>query len=592
MTKPLFEPETVARPIRRLFIANRGEIAVRIIRACRDEGIGPVVAYADSDRDALFVRLADEAYALGGDRPTETYLDAGKLIDAARRSRAEAVHPGYGFLSERADFARAVQAAGLVWVGPDPAAIEALGDKIAARRIAARVGAPLAAGSPGPVVSAGEARAFAEANGLPIAIKAAFGGGGRGLKVAWKLEEVEELFKSATREALTAFGRRECFIEQYLDRPRHVEAQVLGDRHGRVKVLGTRDCSLQRRNQKLVEEAPAPFLADEQRARIHAAAQAICAEAGYSGAGTVEFLLSSDGRLSFLEVNTRLQVEHPVTEETTGIDLVRAMIRVAEGARLADDAVPEPRGHSIEFRINAEDPARGFLPTPGPVTAWDAPAGPGVRLDSGVQAGSLVPGSFDSLMAKLIVTGASREEALARAARALAEFRVEGVATVLPFHRAVIEAPEFRAGDGRFAVHTRWIETDFADRLGALAVHPRVTPAAAPGLLRFAIEVDGRRLEVGLPAGLLAAAPGGGTAPEALPAAPAGDLVVAPVAGTLQLWQADDGAGVAAGEVIAVMEAMKMELRIEAPQAGRLRHLAEAGKPVAFGAPLARIEPA
>ncbi len=591
MTTTLFEPGAALRPIRRLFIANRSEIAVRVIRACRDEGIAPIVAYADSDRDALFVRLADEAYALGGERPAETYLDAAKLIAIALRAGADAVHPGYGFLSERADFARAVQEAGLIWVGPDPHVIEALGDKIEARRIAEAVGAPLVAGTPGPVETPAEARAFAEAHGLPIAIKAAHGGGGRGLKVAWKLDEVEELFDSATREALTAFGRGECYIEQFLDRPRHIEAQVLGDRHGRVKVLGTRDCSLQRRNQKLIEEAPAPFITEEQRARIHASARAICARAGYSGAGTVEFLLSANGTLSFLEVNTRLQVEHPVTEETTGVDLVRAMIAVAEGARLADEEVPTPLGHAIEFRINAEDPARGFLPTPGPVTEWDAPGGPGVRLDSGVVAGSVVPGSFDSLMAKLVVTGATREEALARAARALGEFRIGGVASVLPFHRAAIVAPEFRAEDGNFAVHTRWIETDFADRLAAIGGDARVSPAAATPFLRFAIEVDGRRMEIGLPAGMLAAGPGPGAAAES-PGAVGEDVVTAPVAGTLQVWQAEDGSEVAAGEVIAVMEAMKMETRVEAPRSGRLRHLAEAGKPIGFGAPLARIEPA
>lgn len=591
MTTTLFEPGAALRPIRRLFIANRSEIAVRIIRACRDEGIVPIVAYADSDRDALFVRLADEAYPLGGERPAETYLDAAKLISIALRAGADAVHPGYGFLSERADFARAVQEAGLIWVGPDPHVIEALGDKIEARRIAEAVGAPLVAGTPGPVETPAEARAFAEAHGLPIAIKAAHGGGGRGLKVAWKLDEVEELFESATREALTAFGRGECYIEQFLDRPRHIEAQVLGDRHGQVKVLGTRDCSLQRRNQKLIEEAPAPFITEEQRARIHASARAICARAGYSGAGTVEFLLSANGTLSFLEVNTRLQVEHPVTEETTGVDLVRAMIAVAAGARLADEEVPTPLGHAIEFRINAEDPARGFLPTPGPVTEWDAPGGPGVRLDSGVVAGSVVPGSFDSLMAKLVVTGATREEALARAARALGEFRIGGVASVLPFHRAAIVAPEFRAEDGNFAVHTRWIETDFADRLAAIGGGARVSPAAATPFLRFAIEVDGRRMEIGLPAGMLAAGPGPGAAAES-PGAVGEDVVTAPVAGTLQVWQAEDGSEVAAGEVIAVMEAMKMETRVEAPRPGRLRHLAEAGKPIGFGAPLARIEPA
>ncbi|WP_018001147.1 biotin carboxylase N-terminal domain-containing protein [Paracoccus sp. N5] len=581
-----------SRPIRRLLIANRGEIAVRVIRACRDEGIESVAVYADADRDAIFVRMADQAHALGGDRPSDTYLDAGKIIAIARAAGADAIHPGYGFLSERADFAQAVQDAGLIWIGPDPKVIEALGDKIEARRIAEAVGAPLVAGTPGPVESAAEALAFAGQHGLPIAIKAAFGGGGRGMKVAWRLEEVEELFESATREALTAFGRGECFIEQFLDRPRHVEAQVLADQHGTVKVIGTRDCSLQRRNQKLVEEAPAPFLADEQRARIHDSARAICAHAGYSGAGTVEYLLSANGTISFLEVNTRLQVEHPVTEETTGIDLVRAMIRVAQGARLADETVPEPRGHAIEFRINAEDPGRGFLPTPGPVEAFDAPSGPGIRLDSGVAQGSVVPGSFDSLMAKLIVTGATRAEALQRATRALREFRIEGVASVLPFHRAVVAALDFRAEDGNFRVHTRWIETDFAEALAEAAVpHARVAPPAQAPLLRVAIEIDGKRHELGLPANLLAALPSGGAPAEAAPEADEA-VLTAPVPGTLTLWQVEDGAAVEAGQVVAVIEAMKMETRVEAHRAGRLERLADAGASLAFGAVLARIETA
>lgn len=576
------------RPITRLLIANRGEIAVRIIRACRDEGIESVAVYADSDRDALFVRMADEAHALGGEKPAETYLDAGKIIAIARKAGADAIHPGYGFLSERADFAQAVQDAGLIWIGPDASVIEALGDKIEARRIAEAVGAPLVAGTPGPVETPADALAFARDHGLPIAIKAAFGGGGRGMKVAWRLDEVEELFLSATREAEAAFGRGECFIEQFLDRPRHVEAQVLADRHGTVKVLGTRDCSLQRRNQKLVEEAPAPFLTDDQRARIHDSARAICAHAGYSGAGTVEYLLSANGTISFLEVNTRLQVEHPVTEETTGIDLVRAMIRVAQGARLADETVPEPRGHAIEFRINAEDPARGFLPTPGPVEAFDAPSGPGVRIDSGVVSGSVVPGSFDSMMAKLIVTGATRAEALARAARALREFRIDGVASVLPFDRAVVEAADFRAEDGDFRVHTRWIETDFAEDLArAVAPHARVTPAPAVPLLRIGIEIDGKRHELGLPGNLLAQMPQGAAATPAAEADPA-DLT-APVAGTLTLWQVEDGATVEPGQVVAVIEAMKMETRVEAHRPGTLTRQAAEGATLAFGAALARI---
>jgi acetyl-CoA/propionyl-CoA carboxylase biotin carboxyl carrier protein len=591
----LFAPGADLRPLSCLLIANRGEIAVRIIRACRDEGIRTVAIYADADRDALFVRLADQAFALGGERPADTYLDIEKIIGVARRAGADAVHPGYGFLAERADFARAVQEAGLIWIGPDPQVIEALGDKIEARRIAEAVGAPLVAGTPGPVADTGEALAFARAHGLPMAIKAAFGGGGRGMKVAWRLDEVEELFDSATREALAAFGRGECFIEQFLDRPRHVEAQVLADRHGTVKVLGTRDCSLQRRNQKLVEEAPAPFLSDDQRQRIHEASRAICAHAGYSGAGTVEFLLSASGMISFLEVNTRLQVERPVTEETAGIDLVRAMIRVARGARLADETVPVPRGHSIEFRINAEDPGRGFLPTPGPIEVWEAPSGPGVRLDSGVAAGSVVPGSFDSMMAKLIVTGATRAEALSRAARALAEFRIEGVASVLPFHEAVLQAPDFRAEDGEFRVHTRWIETDFAETLAqAVAPHSRVEPAPSDGLVRMALEIDGRRHEIGLPASVLAAsAQWGGSAD--LAAAPADRdeaAVTASVPGTLTVWQAEEGAIVETGQVVAIMDAMKMETRVEAHRSGRLTRVAEAGQTLAFGALIARIEPA
>ncbi|RDW13099.1 acetyl/propionyl/methylcrotonyl-CoA carboxylase subunit alpha [Paracoccus thiocyanatus] len=578
-----------SRPIRRLLIANRGEIAVRVIRACRDEGIESVAVFADADRDAIFVRMADQAHALGGDKPAETYLDAGKILAIAQAAGADAVHPGYGFLSERAEFAQEVQDAGLIWIGPDPSVIQALGDKIQARRIAQSVGAPLVAGTPGPVESAAEALAFAKQHGLPIAIKAAFGGGGRGMKVAWRLEEVEELFDSATREALAAFGRGECFVEQFLDRPRHVEAQVLADRHGTVKVLGTRDCSLQRRNQKLVEEAPAPFLTDGQRARIQDSARAICVHAGYSGAGTVEYLLSANGTISFLEVNTRLQVEHPVTEETTGIDLVRAMIRVAQGARLADDTVPQPRGHAIEFRINAEDPARGFLPTPGPVEVFDAPSGPGIRLDSGVAQGSVVPGSFDSLMAKLIVTGATRAEALDRAARALREFRIEGVASVLPFARALLDQPDFRAEDGEFRVHTRWIETDFAEPLAqAVAPHPRVVPAPPAPLLRLAVEIDGKRHELGLPADLLAALPRGVPAAQAAPKTDK-SVLTAPVPGTLTLWQAEDGAKVEQGQIVATIEAMKMETRIEAHRAGRLTRIAAQGDVLGFGDPLARI---
>lgn len=560
--------------MKKVLIANRGEIAVRILRACRDYGLQSVAVYADPDADALFVRLADEAYGLDGVRPAETYLDIEKLIAVAKRSGADAVHPGYGFLSENAKFAKAVQEAGLTWIGPDPDVIVALGDKVEARRIAQSVGAPLVAGSDGPVSSAAEVVAFAEQHGLPVAIKAAHGGGGRGIKVAWKMEEVADLYESAVREATVAFGRGECFLERFLDRPRHIEAQVIADKHGNVLVLGTRDCSAQRRNQKLIEEAPAPFLAPEQRERIHAAAKAICAAAGYSGAGTVEFLLGVDGTISFLEVNTRLQVEHPVTEETTGIDLVIEQFRVAEGQRLTLLETPTPRGHSIEFRINAEDPGRGFLPTPGAITAFDPPSGPGVRLDSGVVTGSTIPGVFDSLMAKLIVTGATREEALRRARRALKEFRIEGVATVLPFHRAAIDTADFIGTDG-FKVHTRWIETDFAAMPEATA---RPEPASDPTLIRTHLEIDGKRVSLALPSLLVAGlgAAGQGTAATG-GGKPAEDGIAAPVSGTLQAFKIADGATVAEGELVAVMEAMKMETQVLAPKAGRLRLIVKEG---------------
>lgn len=556
--------------MKKILIANRGEIAVRIVRACRDHGLQSVAVYADPDADALFVRLADEAYGLGGVRPAETYLDIEKLIAIARRSGADAVHPGYGFLSERAEFAKAVQDAGLIWIGPDPHVIEALGDKVEARRLAQSVGAPLVAGSDGPVSSAAEVIAFAEQHGLPVAIKAAHGGGGRGIKVAWKMEEIADLYESAVREATVAFGRGECFLERFLDRPRHIEAQVIADRHGNVLVLGTRDCSAQRRNQKLIEEAPAPFLTSEQRERIHAAAKAICAAAGYCGAGTVEFLLGVDGTISFLEVNTRLQVEHPVTEETTGIDLVIEQFRIAEGLPLRVLETPEPRGHSIEFRINAEDPGRGFLPTPGTITAFDPPSGPGVRVDSGVVSGSSIPGVFDSLMAKLIVTGATREEALRRARRALKEFRIEGVATVLPFHSAAIDTEDFIGTDG-FKVHTRWIETDFAAMPDAMA---RPEAAADPSLIRTHLEIDGKRVSLALPSLFLAGFSAAGQG-SAFTGAASGkvteDGIAAPVSGTLQSFKIADGADVAEGELVAVMEAMKMETQVLAPKAGRLR---------------------
>ncbi|NTI64867.1 ATP-grasp domain-containing protein [Agrobacterium rhizogenes] len=574
--------------MKKVLIANRGEIAVRIIRACRDHGLKSVAVYADPDMDAPFVTMADEAHGLRGSRPAETYLDIEKLIAIAKRSGADAVHPGYGFLSERAEFARTVQEAGLIWIGPDPHVIEALGDKVEARRIAASVGAPLVAGSDGPVETAAEVIAFAEQHGLPVAIKAAHGGGGRGLKVAWKMEEVAELYESAVREAKAAFGRGECFLERFLDRPRHIEAQILADKHGNVLVLGTRDCSLQRRNQKLVEEAPAPFLSDAQRQQIHDAAKRICAAAGYSGAGTVEFLLGVDGTISFLEVNTRLQVEHPVTEETTGIDLVIEQFRIADGLPLRITETPAPRGHSIEFRINAEDPGRGFLPTPGTITRFDAPSGPGIRLDSGVVSGSTVPGTFDSLMAKLIVTGATREQALARARRALSEFRIEGIATVLPFHRAAMESRDFTGEDG-FKVHTRWIETDFAARLDAEA---RPAPAPDNTLIRTHVEIDGRRHELGIPSALLASLGSLPTTAAPVSAIAAHDplSITTPISGTLQAFKIEDGAEVAAGDLIAVMEAMKMETQVVAPQAGRVRFKAEAGTFLHAGAEIASFE--
>ena len=574
--------------MKKVLIVNRGEIAVRIVRACADYGVKSVAVYADADLDALHARKADEAYGLDGQRPAETYLNIDKLLAVAARSGADAVHPGYGFLSENAGFARAVIAAGLAWIGPPPAAIAALGDKVQARKIALEVGAPLVAGTPGPVKDVAEVLAFAEQHGLPIIIKAAFGGGGRGMKIAWRMDEVADLYESASREAVTAFGRGECFVEQFLDRPRHIEAQVIADTHGHVVVLGTRDCSLQRRNQKLVEEAPAPFLTDAQRERIHQSARDICARAGYVSAGTVEFLLNPSGTISFLEVNTRLQVEHPVTEETSGIDLVVEQLRVADGLPLSITDTPVPRGHAFEFRINAEDVGRGFLPAPGPVTVFDAPGGPGVRVDSGVVAGSVVPGSFDSLLAKLIVTGATRQQAIVRARRALKEFRIEGLASVLPFHRAVMDHPDF-TGEGVFKVHTRWIETDFANDLAAAV---RAEPQPDATLLRTAIEIDGRRVMLGLPAlllaGLQAAAPGAGAASAgAATADPAN--VEAPVAGTVAAWKAEEGATVAEGELIAVMEAMKMETQVLAHRTGRLARLVEAGVYTAGGAVLARI---
>jgi acetyl-CoA/propionyl-CoA carboxylase, biotin carboxylase, biotin carboxyl carrier protein len=578
--------------MRKVLIANRGEIAVRIIRACRDAGLGSVAVYAEPDLDALHVELADEAFALGGATAGESYLRIDKLLEACRRSGADAVHPGYGFLAESAEFARAVMDAGLVWMGPGPEAIRRLGDKVEARRIAEAVGAPLVPGSDGPVADAEAAAAFADEHGLPIAIKAAFGGGGRGLRVARTAEEIGEQFASAVREAEAAFGRGECYVERYLDRPRHVEVQVLADTAGTVVVVGDRDCSLQRRHQKLVEEAPAPALDDGLRDRIHRAARDICAEAGYAGAGTVEFLLGEDGTVTFLEVNTRLQVEHPVTEEVTGVDLVREMFRVAVGERLGP-ASPAVRGHAIEFRINGEDPGRGFLPAPGTVTRWRPPAGPGVRLDAGVEQGSVVAGAFDSLLAKLIVAGADRAQALERSRRALDEFEVEGLATVLPFHRLVVREPAFAE---EFAVHTGWIEAELGDRLEPQPA--AATPEEAAGRERVVVEVGGRRLEVTLPAGLGAAPGPAARRPTRRPPSPPGgsepageDVLVAPMEGTIVKVAVEDGQQVEAGDLVVVLEAMKMEQPLTAHRAGTVAALeAEVGARVQSGATICRIE--
>ncbi|WP_433541012.1 acetyl/propionyl/methylcrotonyl-CoA carboxylase subunit alpha [Streptosporangium sandarakinum] len=582
----------------KVLIANRGEIAVRIARACRDAGLASVAVYADQDLDALHARVADEAYALGGQSPAETYLDVDKLLRVARDSGADAVHPGYGFLAENAAFAQAVIDAGLTWIGPPPPAITALGDKVQARHIAQAVGAPLVAGTPDPVSGPEEVLAFAAEHGLPIAIKAAYGGGGRGLKVARTAEEIPDLYDSAVREAVTAFGRGECFVERYLDRPRHVETQCLADAHGNVVVVSTRDCSLQRRHQKLVEEAPAPFLTAEQVELLRSSSKAILREAGYVGAGTCEFLVGQDGTVSFLEVNTRLQVEHPVTEEVAGVDLVREMFRIADGEPLGYDD-PPLRGHSFEFRINAEDAGRNFLPAPGTITAMRVPSGPGVRLDAGYEAGMTVPQSFDSLVAKLVVTGATREQALQRARRALAEFEIEGMPTVLPFHRAVVEDPAFTSDP--FSVHTRWIETEFAT-----PIEPYSGPVADSGAPaereHITVEVGGKRLEVVLPAGFAAPAPARGSARPprrgnpggaGKKAAVGGDSLVSPMQGTIVKVVAADGDTVAAGDTVVVLEAMKMEQPLTAHKSGTVTGLsATPGQTVTAGAVICDIKDA
>ncbi|MCQ6246899.1 acetyl/propionyl/methylcrotonyl-CoA carboxylase subunit alpha [Streptomyces malaysiensis] len=579
----------------KVLIANRGEIAVRVARACRDAGIASVAVYADPDRDAVHVRAADEAYALGGDTPAASYLDQTKVLAAAAESGADAIHPGYGFLSENAEFAQAVLDAGLTWIGPPPHAIRDLGDKVAARHIAQRAGAPLVAGTPDPVTGADEVVAFAEQHGLPIAIKAAFGGGGRGLKVARTMEEVPELYDSAVREAVAAFGRGECFVERYLDKPRHVETQCLADTHGNVIVVSTRDCSLQRRHQKLVEEAPAPFLTEEQNTQLYTASKAILKEAGYVGAGTVEFLVGNDGTISFLEVNTRLQVEHPVTEEVTGIDLVREMFRIADGEAIGYDD-PQVRGHSFEFRINGEDPGRNFLPAPGTVTSFIPPAGPGVRLDAGVESGSVIGPAWDSLLAKLIVTGATRAQALQRAARALAEFQVEGMATAIPFHQAVVTDPAFTSEP--FTIHTRWIETEFHNTITPFT--PTGTDEAEESGARetVVVEVGGKRLEVSLPASLgVATAPAGGSkkpkrkAVKKSGSAASGDALASPMQGTIVKVAVNEGDTVAEGDLIVVLEAMKMEQPLNAHRAGTVKGLAaEVGTSITSGAVICELK--
>jgi len=600
-------PSHASSRISKVLVANRGEIAVRVIRAAKDAGLASVAVYAEPDADAPHVHLADEAFALGGQTSAESYLDFAKLLDAAEKSGANAIHPGYGFLSENADFAQAVIDAGLIWIGPNPQSIRDLGDKVTARHIAARAKAPLVPGTPDPVKNADEVIAFAREYGLPIAIKAAFGGGGRGMKVARTIEEIPELFDSATREATAAFGRGECFVERYLDKPRHVEAQVIADQHGNVVVAGTRDCSLQRRYQKLVEEAPAPFLTDAQRKEIHESTKRICKEAHYHGAGTVEYLVAQDGLISFLEVNTRLQVEHPVTEETAGIDLVLQQFKIANGERLDIGEDPTPRGHAIEFRINGEDAGRNFLPAPGPVTKFHPPSGPGVRLDSGVETGSVIGGQFDSMLAKLIVYGASREEALARARRALDEFEVEGLATVIPFHRAIVSDPAF-IGDGEdFSVHTRWIETEWNNTIEPFTGGEPVEEDETTPRQKVVVEVGGRRLEVSLPGDLAlgnGSAYSGATAypgvirkkPKprkrggATASAASGDAVTAPMQGTVVKVAVEEGQEVSAGDLVVVLEAMKMENPVTAHKDGTITGLAvAAGAAITQGTVLAEI---
>jgi acetyl-CoA/propionyl-CoA carboxylase, biotin carboxylase, biotin carboxyl carrier protein len=597
--------QPISSPLTKVLIANRGEIAVRIIRAARDEGIASVAVYADPDRDALHVRLADEAYALGGNTAAESYLVMDKIIDVAKQSGADAIHPGYGFLAENAEFAAKVIDAGITWIGPSPEAISALGDKVQARHIAEKVGAPLVPGTADPVKDADEILKFAEEFGLPVAIKAAFGGGGRGIKVARTMDEIPELYESAVREATAAFGRGECFIERFLDAPRHVETQCLADSFGNVVVVSTRDCSLQRRNQKLVEEAPAPYLSEEQNKRLYESSKAILKEANYLGAGTCEFLVGQDGTISFLEVNTRLQVEHCVSEEVTGIDLVREQFRIARGEALGYDD-PEVRGHSFEFRITGEDPGRNFMPAPGTISTLKNPTGPGVRVDSGVEQGDIISGNFDSMLSKLVVTGATREQALQRSRRALEEMVVEGIPTVIPFDLAVVTDPAFAPAEGPFQVHTRWIETEFVNSIPAWsAAGANAETPDAGERQRVVVEVGGKRLEVVLPSGLGAgvATASTGTGAKAgkskkrsrsagaAAAAAGGDALTSPMQGTIVKVAASDGDVVAEGDLIVVLEAMKMEQPLTAHKSGTVRGLSAApGETVAAGAVIATIE--
>ena len=588
------------KKITKVLVANRGEIAIRVIRAARDAGIASVAVYAEPDAEAPFVSMADEAFALGGQNSAESYLVFDKILDAAKKSGADAIHPGYGFLSENGDFAQAVIDAGLIWIGPSPQSIRDLGDKVTARHIAMRANAPMAPGSKEPVKDAAEVRAFAEEHGLPIAIKAAFGGGGRGMKVAYEMDEVEDLYESATREAVAAFGRGECFVERYLDKARHVECQVVADMHGNVVVAGTRDCSLQRRFQKLVEEAPAPFLTDEQRTRLHESAKAICKEAGYYGAGTVEYLVGSDGLISFLEVNTRLQVEHPVTEVTTGLDLVREQFRIAEGRELHIKEDPTPRGHAFEFRINGEDAGSNFMPAPGKITKYIEPAGPGVRMDSGIVEGSVIGGQFDSMLAKLIVFGESREEALQRARRALSEYVIEGMPTVLPFHAHIVENPAF-VGDGeKFDVYTKWIEEEWDNPIPAYVDPADVEEEEeATPKQKVVVEIDGRRVEIALPGDLALAGGGAGGAKKKAKKrragggkkAVSGDAVAAPMQGTVIKVNVEEGQEVNEGDTVVVLEAMKMENPVKAHKSGVVTGLsAAAGEGVTKGAVLMEIK--